>query len=53
MADVIISKVYNMSLFSWGANDLVHQCETHTTYLKAVKAADYGDYQQLLKFARS
>ena len=53
MADVIISKVYKMSLFSWGENNLVHQGETRTTYLKAVKAADYGDYQQLLKFARS
>jgi len=53
MADVIISKVYNMSLFNWGANDLVHQGETRSTYLKAVKTADFGDYQQLLEFARS
>ncbi|NND05898.1 MAG: mobile mystery protein B [Saprospiraceae bacterium] len=53
MADVIITKVFNLPLFSWGSSDLVHQGEARSNYLKAVKAADKGDFERLLKFARS
>ncbi len=53
MADVIINQLYKLPLFSWGADDLVHQGDTRGTYLKAVKAADNGNYEQLLLFARS
>lgn len=53
MADVIIDKVYNLSLFSWGTNNLVHQGDVRNTYLKAIKAADNGNFKQLLAFARS
>lgn len=53
MADVMISKVYKMPLFSWGSNDLVLEGKTRSNYLKAIKAADNGDFKALLKFARS
>lgn len=53
MADVIISKIYNEALFTWGEGDLIHSGELRNTYLKAIRAADKGDFQLLLKFARS
>jgi Fic-DOC domain mobile mystery protein B len=53
MADVIITKVFNLPLFSWGSSNLVHQGEARSNYLKAVKAADNGDFELLLEFARS
>jgi Fic-DOC domain mobile mystery protein B len=52
MADVIINKVYKLPLFSWGAGDLVHQSNVRSAYLKAVKAADNENFEQLLEFAR-
>ncbi|ERM81997.1 hypothetical protein P872_07530 [Rhodonellum psychrophilum GCM71 = DSM 17998] len=53
MADVIIGKVYKMPLFSWGTDDLVHEGKARSNYLQAVRAADKGDFEQLLRFARS
>ncbi|MEX2347963.1 MAG: mobile mystery protein B [Balneolaceae bacterium] len=53
MADIIISMMYKMPLFSWGTDDLVHEGKVRSNYLKAVRAADNGDFELLLKFARS
>lgn len=53
MADVIIQKVYKLPFFTWGARDLVHQSEARSNYLKTVKAADRGNYEPLLIFART
>lgn len=53
MADAIISMVYKMPLFSWGADDLVQEGKARANYLKAVRAADNGDFELLLRFARS
>jgi Fic-DOC domain mobile mystery protein B len=53
MADIIISKVYKMTLFSWGSGDLIHEGGARSNYLNAVRAADNGDLTQLLRFARS
>jgi Fic-DOC domain mobile mystery protein B len=53
MADIIISKVYQMPLFSWGTDDLIHEGKSRTNYLNAVRAADNGDFKQLLQFART
>ena len=53
MADLIIDKVYKQPLFSWGEGDLVNPGDTRGAYLRAVKAADNGNFSQLLKFARS
>ncbi|MEX0610434.1 MAG: mobile mystery protein B [Balneolaceae bacterium] len=53
MADIIISTVYKMPLFSWGTDDLVNEGKVRSNYLKAVRAADNGDFELLLKFARS
>lgn len=53
MADIIISKVYKMPLFSWGTDNLIQEGKARSNYLNAVRAADKGNLEQLLKFARS
>ncbi len=53
MADIIINKIYDLPMFSWGTGDLVHQGDTRITYLKAVKEADNDIFQPLIEFARS
>ncbi len=53
MADIIIEKVFKQPVFTWGAANLVKQGDTRAVYLIAVKAADAGDINPLVKFARS
>ena len=53
MADIIIEKIYKKPVFSWGASDLSGNGDIRSAYLKAMKAADQGDYHLLLNFARS
>jgi len=53
MADIIADKIYGRPVFSWGAGDPPGHGDTRATYLKALKAADRGDYGLLLAFARS
>ncbi|WP_163517673.1 mobile mystery protein B [Gelidibacter japonicus] len=53
MADIIIEKIYNKPLFSWGAGNLSKATQTRTAYLKAMKQADQNNYQLLLDFAVS
>ena len=50
MADVIIEKVCNKVVFSWGSS--LAPNEVRTEYLRAVKAADHGNIEQLISFAR-
>ena len=53
MADIIIQKIYRQPVFSWGAANLSSEGDARAAYLKAIKAADQGDYSLLLAFARS
>lgn len=61
MADIIIEKIYKQPVFSWGAAlslsmgaaNLYSEGDAQAAYLKAVKAADQGNYSLLLAFARS
>lgn len=53
MADIIIDKIYKQPVFTWGAANLVKQGDIRTSYLKALKAADLGDMEPLIIFARS
>jgi Fic-DOC domain mobile mystery protein B len=53
MADLVIEKIYGLPIFTWGAANLSHEGESRARYLKAVKAADLGDYTLLIDFARS
>lgn len=45
--------ILEQDLFNWGRNDLVFQNETRNKYIKALQAADKGDYKSLLIFVRS
>lgn len=53
LGDIIIEKIYDKPLFSWGTTNLYSEGDVRATYLKAVKAADKGDYSLLMSFARS
>ncbi len=53
MADIIIEKLFNKELFSWGASNLSKATETRIAYLQAVKQANQNKYQPLLDFASS
>jgi Fic-DOC domain mobile mystery protein B len=52
MADIIIEKLYKQPVFSWGTSNLTADGAARAAYLKAVKAADLGEYAFLLAFAR-
>ena len=52
MADVLVTKLARPA-FSWGSANLVREGEARTKYLEAIRAADQGDIQPLLKFSRS
>lgn len=53
MADIIIEKIFKKPVFSWGTANLTREGDARTEYIKAIKAADLGDYSLLLAFARS
>jgi Fic-DOC domain mobile mystery protein B len=52
VADIIIDKIYKQPVFSWGANSISAPGITRSAYIKSLRAADHGDYQLLLAFAR-
>jgi len=53
MADIIIDKMFHCPVFTWGALILKTSYESRKVYLKALKAADKGDYALLIIFSRS
>ena len=53
MADIVIEKIFKQPVYTWGAANLVKQGDTRMDYLNAIKAADKGDIQPLIKFARA
>lgn len=53
MADMIIEKIYKRPVFTWGSANLSGEGDARASYLRAVKAADKGNYNPLLTFARS
>ena len=54
MADIIISNIFNKGYYSWGGNaSLVKSGEQRSNYLKAIRAADKGEINPLIEFAKS
>ena len=53
MADIIVEKIFSLPVFTWGAVNLVKAGEQRKEYLKALKAADNGNMELLIQFARS
>lgn len=52
IADVVAAKL-GRPTFPWGIENLVSTGPTRDAYIQALKTADAGDIQPLLKFARS
>ena len=53
MSDMIIEKIYQLPVFSWGGASISEDKDIRAQYLKAIRQADKGDFDLLLKFARS
>ena len=53
IADIMIEKIYQMPFFSWGGASLSVDMDIRAQYLKAIRKADKGGFDLLLKFARS
>lgn len=52
IADIVIEKIFRLPHYTWGAN-LIKQDDQRMAYLNAIKAADKGDIQPLINFART
>ncbi|MCX6335225.1 MAG: mobile mystery protein B [Bacteroidia bacterium] len=53
VADIMISKIFNKPVFSWGSSDLTKNNPVRKLYLDAIHEADNDDYKSLILFARS
>ncbi len=53
IADIIVEKIFQQPVFSWGSKNLSDEKESREKYLLALRKADKGDFSLLLKFARS
>lgn len=53
MADLIISKLYGQTEFSWGSANPKKADLQRDQYLQALRAADKGDMSLLMDFAKS
>jgi len=52
MADVIAKNIFNRPVFTWGKDNLIHEGNLRSDYLKALKKADGADMKPLIKFSR-
>jgi len=52
IADILISKVFNNPVFTWGHIDLTKKGTVRKEYLDAIYKADSNDYRPLIEFAR-
>ncbi len=53
MADIIMERLFDGDFFSWGSKDTSQLNAARANYLAAVRAADAGDIELLVAFARS
>jgi Fic-DOC domain mobile mystery protein B len=53
MADLLIATVFEQPAFSWHNSNMVKANEIRKQYISAIRAADKGDIQPLIAFARS
>jgi Fic-DOC domain mobile mystery protein B len=52
VADIMISKLFNKPVFTWGRSDLAKNNSVRKEYLEAIYKADNDDYKPLIDFAR-
>lgn len=53
ITDIVIEKIFKQPVYTWGTSDSLKPNDSRAIYLKAIKAADAGDIQPLINFARS
>jgi Fic-DOC domain mobile mystery protein B len=53
IADIIVEKIFQQTVFSWGGASLSEDMDIRAQYLKAIRKADKGDFELLLKFSTS
>jgi Fic-DOC domain mobile mystery protein B len=53
MADIIIESIFGKEIFSWHQSNMVKANEIRKAYIDALKKADHGNIQPLIKFAKS
>lgn len=53
IADIIIEKIFDGEVFTWGGNNLLSAGEFRSKYLTALREADKDNYKLLIEFARS
>lgn len=53
IADIIVEKIFQQTVFSWGGASLSEDMDIRAQYLKAIRKADIGDFELLLKFSTS
>ncbi|ATX81907.1 mobile mystery protein B [Mariprofundus ferrinatatus] len=53
LADLLLEKRLGQARFSWGGEDIADANECRVQYVRALQAADRGDYAPLLQFVRS
>jgi hypothetical protein len=52
MVDVIVSHIFGRPVFTWGAGGSFGKGEARAAYLQALKEADGGEINELIRFAR-
>lgn len=53
MADIIVNQIFGKPIFSWSSTNLNKKGEARLKYLNAIRAADEGNIEPLIKFART
>lgn len=53
MADIIIESIFDKEIFSWHQSNMVKADDNRKAYIDALKKADHGNIEPLIKFARS
>ncbi len=53
MADIIIESIFGKEIFSWHKSNMVKADETRKVYIKALREADNGNINPLIKFAEN
>jgi Fic-DOC domain mobile mystery protein B len=53
MADIIVESIFKKEIFSWHKSNMVKADETRKEYILALKAADHGNVNLLIKFAKN
>jgi Fic-DOC domain mobile mystery protein B len=51
MGDILMKQVFKGPIFSWGHKDLLHKNDVRDEYIKSLRKADNGEFEDLLEFS--